>query len=150
MDSKTKIADLGRSFSFQKKKLEKLGLNTIYDLFYHIPSRYEDLRIISKINKIQPGETITVQGKVLSIKNEYRTRRMIIQKAILEDETGEIEIRWFNQTYLTRNIPQGSTLSVSGTASQFGKTLAITAKEFEVMDNLPQTIHTGRIVPVYP
>ncbi len=150
MDSKTKIADLGRSFSFQKKKLEKLGLHTIYDLFYHIPSRYEDLRIISKISNVQPGETITVQGKVLSIKNEYRTRRMIIQKATVEDETGQIEVRWFNQTYLTRNIPQGCMLSVSGTASQFGKTLAITAKEFEVMDNLPQTIHTGRLVPIYP
>lgn len=150
MDLSTPITALGRLFAMQRKKLEKLGVFTVGDLLYHIPSRYEDLRIISKIGQVQAGETVTIQGKVLEIKNEYRTRSMVIQKGVIEDETGRIEVRWFNQPYLTRNIPQGVMLAVSGTAAQFGKTLAITAKEYEVLKDGVDSISTGRLVPVYP
>ncbi len=150
MDLQTPISALGRLFSMQRKKLEKLGIFTLKDLLYHIPSRYEDLRIVSPIESVQAGETITIQGEVLQIKNEYRTRRMSIQKATIKDHTSVIECRWFNQPYLTRNIPTGNMLSVSGEAGKYGKSLTITVKEYEVLRERGGSVHTGRLVPVYP
>ena len=52
------------------KRLEKLGINTVEDLLYHFPFRYLDYSLISPINKVQPGETITIKGIVASVKNE--------------------------------------------------------------------------------
>lgn len=150
MDLQTRVTALGRLFSMQGKKLERLGIVTVKDLLYHIPTRYEDLRVVSKIGLVQAGETVTIQGEVLEIKNEYRTRRMTIQKAIVSDDTGEIEVRWFNQPYLVRNIPQGTRVSISGEAGRYGKTLTITAKEYEILKDGGDTISTGRLVPVYP
>lgn len=150
MDLKTDLRTLGRGYAFQAKKLEKLGLFTIKDLLYHIPSRYEDLRVLSKIENVQPGETVTIKGEVVEIKNEYRSKKMVIQKAVVKDETGTIECRWFNQRYLVRNILKGDHISISGVAAQFGKTMAITVKEYEVLAGENDTVHTGRLVPVYP
>ncbi|MGE5041600.1 MAG: ATP-dependent DNA helicase RecG [Candidatus Levyibacteriota bacterium] len=151
MDLKTNLKSLGRGYAFQSKKLEKLELKSVQDLLYHIPSRYEDLRIISRIQGLRLGETVTVKGEVLEIKNEYRTRFMSIQKAIISDGTGEIECRWFNQTYLPKSLPPQTFISLSGSVEMFGKTKCLTVKEFEVIEGpFSETVHTGRLVPVYP
>lgn len=151
MDLSTQVKTLGRGYAFQYKKLAKLGIETVENLLYHIPSRYEDLQVISGIKGLRLGETVTIKGEVIQIKNEYRTRFMAIQKAIIQDSTGEIECRWFNQTYLTRNLPKGSLVSISGSVEMFGKVKCITVKEYEIIENLTsETIHTGRLVPVYP
>lgn len=149
MDLQTKLITLGPGYRIQAKKLSKLNLLTVKDLLYHIPNRYEDLRLISRIREVQAGETVTIQGVVQEIKNEYRTRRMIIQKAIIADETGTIEVRWFNQPYLLKSVLKDSTIAVSGEAGRFGKSLAVTVKEFEVITN-DIHINTGRLVPIYP
>lgn len=150
MDLKTNLRALGGGYALQAKKLEKLNISTVLDLLYHIPSRYEDLRIVSQIRGLRLGETVTIQGEIISIKNEYRTRFMSIQKAVVRDTTGEIECRWFNQTYIPRTIPAGTMISISGTVGMFGKIKCLSVKEFEIILNNSQTIHTGRLVPVYP
>ena len=151
MDLSTQVKTLGRGWAFQYKKLSKLGIETVENLLYHIPSRYEDLQVISKIKGLRLGETVTIKGEVISIKNEYRTRFMAIQKAVIQDSSGEIECRWFNQTYLTRNLPKGSLVSISGSVEMFGKVKCITVKEYEIIESLKsETVHTGRLVPVYP
>lgn len=151
MDLNTSLKTLGRGYAFQAKKLEKLGLLTIKDLLYHIPSRYEDLRIISQIKGLRLNETITIQGEIISIKNEYKTRFMSIQKAVVKDSSGEIECRWFNQRYIPKAIPSETRISISGTVGMFGRVKCISVKEFEVLsENVNETIHTGRLVPIYP
>lgn len=150
MDVQTKLSGIHRGYAMQASKLLKLGLETVSDLLYHIPSRYEDLRIVSPIKGLRLNEMVTIKGSVQEIKNEYRTRFMSIQKALIADETGEIECRWFNQTYLPKTIPVGSGISISGTVGMFGKIKCISVKEFEMLDNKNATIHTGRLVPVYP
>lgn len=151
MDLNTPVAALGRLFSMQRNKLAKLGIFTLRDLLYHIPSRYEDLRLISPIKNVQPGETVTIKGEVVEMKNEYRTRRLTIQKATVLDDTGKIECRWFNQPYLTRSILTGDTLSASGSADTYGKKLSLTVKEYEVIKpGEENTVSTGRLVPIYP
>lgn len=151
MDLKTELRTLGRGYAFQAKKLAKLGVENVENLLYHIPSRYEDLRAISKIKGLRLGETVTIKGEVLEIKNEYRTRFMSIQKAIISDGTAEIECRWFNQTYLPRTMPPKTFLSLSGSVEMYGKVKCIAVKEFEIIEDPSQeTVHTGRLVPVYP
>ncbi len=151
MDLSTQVLSLDRGYKLQAKKLAKLGIITIKDLLYHIPKRYEDLSLISKINHTQISETVTLQGIIISLKNEYRSRFFTIQKIKIEDDTGAIECRFFNQPYLIKSLKEGDVLSISGTIEFYGKVKCVAVKEYEVLESLQQeTIHTGRLVPVYP
>lgn len=150
MDLQTDILTLDRGYKLQAKKLAKLGLYTVKDVLYHIPSRYEDSRIISPINKLQIGESVTVRGTIVDLKNEYRSRRFTMQKVIISDDS-EIECRFFNQPYLIKSLSKGSYFSVSGTVAMYGKRKCIDVKEYEILTD-PESVgvHTGRLAPVYP
>ncbi len=151
MDLKTPIKDVSKTYKIYASRLEKLGIKKLEDFLYHIPARYEDYSLISRIETLQPGETVTVQGRVVEIKNEYTKNSLRLQKAIIEDETGRINIIWFNQPFLINTIQKQMILSVSGQISldpYNGK--SIKSPEYEVILKDAPTIHTGRIVPVYP
>src|SRR3989344_5756825 len=143
----TSISSLGGVYKRFQRPLEKLGILKLDDFLHHIPFRYDDFSLISKISEIQPGEITTVRGRVLEVKNEYTRRRLTIQKAKIQDDSGEINVIWFNQPYITRTITKGDLVSLSGKAELKGGGLQLNSPEFEVGQDL---IHTGRLVPVYP
>lgn len=131
------------------RRVEKLGIKTFEDFLYHIPSRYDDFSLISKINRVQPGEVVTIQATVSEIKNEFTRNFKRLQKAKITDDTGTIEVIWFNQPYLTRVIRAQDKISLSGKIDWFDRKLVMQSPEYEIINGSP-TIHTGRIVPVYP
>lgn len=131
------------------KRLKKLEIETVGDLMTYFPFRYDDFSLISPISRIQAGEKVTIRGEVLSIKNEYTKRGKRLQKAKVADETGEIEITWFNQPFLAKTIKVGERYSFSGKADWFGRKVVMVSPEHEKL-KIPHTIHTGRLVPIYP
>lgn len=139
-------------FKIFANRLEKLGINTIEDFLYHLPARYEDYSVISKINHIQPGEIVTIQGKVMEFKNQYlkNARIRTIQKALVSDGSSSMEIIWFNQPFLAKSILVNSTISASGRIEGSGQKLSMQSPEFEIIFNNETPIHTGRLVSVYP
>jgi ATP-dependent DNA helicase RecG len=130
------------------KRLERLNIFTYHDLLYHLPSRYEDYSLISKIGQLQEGELVTIQGKVLKYSNTYTRSRKTIQKVIIADQTGEIALTWFNQPFIIKNLNEGDMLSVSGRVEIFSKKLTFISPIYEIFNGI--TVHTGRIVPIYP
>ncbi|MBI2611342.1 ATP-dependent DNA helicase RecG [Candidatus Gottesmanbacteria bacterium] len=136
-------------------RLTKLGIENIDDLLHHIPFRYEDYRIVSKIGNLQEGETVTVQGKVDEIKNIYTKTGKKIQEATISDYTGELKVTWYNQPFLINTIKIGVTISLSGKTKRFGNKIVMDSPSYELIKlqatnyQLP-TIHTARLVPIYP
>lgn len=129
------------------KKLEKLGVRTVEDLLWYAPFRYNDYSLISPIARVQPGETVTIRGEVISMKNAFTKTGKKLQQAKISDETGTLDVIWFNQMYLTNIIKPGQMLSVSGKVDWFGHTIVMTSPEYEIFKE--QSLHTGRLVPVY-
>ncbi len=152
MDLNTPIKDASKSYKMFAKRLEKLGIRKVEDFLFHIPFRYENYSLVSKINRVQPGEIVTIKGTVKEIKNEFTSRWKKIQRASVEDETGELEIIWFNQPYLLNIIKPKSKISVSGKIGLFRNKKTILSPEYELIydEDEDLTIHTGRLVPVYP
>ena len=148
------IARGTRSLKMYASRLEKLEIRTYYDFLLHLPSRYEDYSTNTSIANIVPGTTVTIQGIVLDIKTNYLRggRIKTMQKATVTDGTGTIELTWFNQPYLSRAITQNATISASGKADQFGRSrkLSLQSPTFEILHGDQKTIHTGRLIPVYP
>lgn len=129
------------------RRLEKLGVKTAEDLLYHLPFRYDDFSLISPIANLQEGETVTVRGKVLEIKNEYTRGRFVLQKAKISDDTGVLDVLWFNQRFLPRIIQTGDVISLAGKVEKNAVKLQMSSPAFEKSDS---SLHTGRLVPIYP
>ncbi len=143
----TSISGIGEALS---QKLERLGVSTVFDLLYHLPFRFEDRRHISPASQVQTGETVTVQGTISSIKNEFTRSGKFIQKATLADANGTLEVIWFNQMFLVKSL-KNRTVSLSGKVDFFGRQKTLISPEYELISGQKaELIHTGRLVPVYP
>jgi len=94
-----------RLVEIQKKALKKLGLETIRDLLFHFPSRYENIAHIKSVNTLKKGDTTTLYGKIsgLKVRKAFKSKRPIAE-GYLEDGTGKIKIIWFNQPYIAKNV----------------------------------------------
>ena len=141
------VESLPKTSAITIKKLKSLGINNFFDLLNYYPFRYDDYSIISKIKDIQPGETVTIIAKVKISKYQITRTGLKIQVFILDDETGEIEVGFYNQPYLLRLFKKGMTISVAGTVEKYGKKITLIPKEYEVGESKK---HTGRLIPVYP
>lgn len=132
--------------------LKKLGIETVYDLLSYAPFRYNDYSRVSRISGLRPGEVVTVVGRLEHISTFVTKHGKRLVTARIRDESGAIEIIWFNQSYLVKILKEGDTLSVSGKADWFGQKIVLTSPEYEVIHSVGEehtSLHTGRLVPVY-
>lgn len=140
MDSLSQIPGLGPK---TLKKLEKLEIKTPHDLLFHFPHRYIDFSNSVSISKTKENENATIKGKIISFQNIFTRFHKNIQKAIVQDDSGSINLIWFNQPYLSKNIKTGDTFSFAGTVSIFQNKKTIIAPEYGLFN-------TGKIIAVYP
>ena len=108
------ISSLPKIGPFFAKKFQKLGINSVEDLFYHVPSRYLDYSLVTTINKLHPDETATIHAKIVSITNVFSKRGVRMQIGSVEDATGKLMVVWFNQPFLVRTLYPGRLVSLSG------------------------------------
>jgi len=133
------------------ERLKKLGIATVEDLLWYVPFRYNDYSLISPINKLQAGETVTIRGTVERMSNAFTKTGKKLQQARVIDGNGSIEVIWFNQPFLTRIIHKGDSINLSGKIDWFGNKLVMQSPEYEIVnDEHAISLHTGRLVPVYP
>lgn len=130
----------------QKKLLEQLEILTVGNLLFHIPYKYKDTSNIIPISQLKEEGEGTILAEVLSIKNTWTRYRKVITKAVVADETDNINIIWFNQSFLTKNIKPGGTFLFEGKLSKKSKDFSNPAYEKFSQD---QT-HLGKITPFYP
>ncbi len=145
-DPITTIPLVGKSYA---NRLKKLDIETIEDLLHHYPFRYEDFSVKKKLNELIAGETVTVTATVLEIKNIYTRGGKRLTFATVADETGQLEVVWFNQPYITNTVKKNDSINLSGRLGEFSKKPTFVSPEYEKL-GASSTIHTGRLVPVYP
>ncbi len=150
MELSTHISKLPMVGDAYADRLSKLGIQTIDDLLHHIPFRYNDLRLVTSIAKAQPGETVTVHATLLSMTPIYAKSGKRMQIGEIEDETGKLQAMWFNQPYLLSALKAGHLYAFSGKVSFFNKKRVLFAPEHELLEGKDATLHTGRLVPIYP
>jgi len=132
----------------RSERLERLGVQTVRDLLYFLPRRYDDYSQLVPINRLEYGEKVTIIGKV---RKAYRRKIHgggSMFKAVLTDGTGSVEVTWFNQNYLANKIKPGEQIVISGEVDEYLGRLCFTAPEWEPLRD--ELLHTRRIVPVYP
>jgi ATP-dependent DNA helicase RecG len=144
--------------------LSKAGLNTVEDLLFRFPRRYEDRSRMQAIISLRPGMTAAISGKVLNAGLAH-TRRpgFKLFSALVQDDSGQIQAVWPNQAFLKDVIKSQQRIVLFGKVEIWGsRGPQITDPEFEIVkddttrepsagngDPEEVQLHTGRIVPVY-
>ena len=129
-------------------RLGHLGVNTVGDLVYLFPNRHSDYTRIRKVAQLSPGDD---QTAILTVWEASQTMlgRQKSTQAVLGDETGNVRAVWFNNPWLATRLKQGCRVSLSGKVTVFRGSLVFQGPECEILDEEYDTVHTGRLVPVY-
>lgn len=130
------------------KLLNNLGIYTLEDLITYYPRDYEDRGKPRKIEDLQDGEEALIKAIPASRFHVINVKRnMKICKLLVRDETGTMEIVWYNQQYLKDKFIGGKWYSFYGKVSK--KTGTVTMNS-PVFDSENETKNTGKIIPIYP
>ena len=128
--------------------LKKLGIKTAGDLIFHFPFRYDDYSAFKNIDEVEVGQVVSVKGEIIEIKNiRTRRRNMTLTEAAVQDDTGVIQVVWFNQPFITNNLRVGTSVSLSGKVNFAKEGYQLSSPAYEILGK--SNLHTGRLVPVY-
>jgi ATP-dependent DNA helicase RecG len=140
--------------------LAEKGVNTVEDLLYYLPFRYEDRINPRPIAALAPGEMASLVAEVRTsgLFNTSRSHTPIFQLNVA-DPGGRVPLRclFFHGDYLKDRFAPGQLLALYGKVEQdnFGRGgLQMMNPQFEVVGDGPEggaaeSLEVGRIVPVY-
>lgn len=140
---------------YQKKALKKLGLETIKDILWHFPFRYEELAEYKTIVDIVEGDKATFRGQITKINFEKTWRKkMNITRATLNDGTGTINLTWFHQPFIANILKEGDAISASGKVQKNKNGLYIANPVYTTYDVVLKhgdvVSRVGKLLAVYP
>jgi len=129
--------------------LAALGVPNVGHLLAYLPMRHEFEEAEAPISSLEPGRIISARGEVTAtrVSGVGRKRRF---EAVLCDETGRLDLVWFNMAFLRDKIGPGTRLRVQGTAKQRGPGLQLANPRFEVLDGEGPVARDARLRPIYP
>lgn len=140
-----KIKGLGKT---NISKLHKLHVYTLYDLLYFFPRAYEDRSNSKNISEVLPDEFAVLKGKILKASNNYIKGGRYMYRAWLGDDTGVIELTWFNNRFIQKNIKIGDEIIAYGKVKK-GMRLQMVNPEYKNIETISM-IPSNQILPIYP
>lgn len=144
--------------------LDKLGIATVQDLLQHYPRSHVDrtqLRTISQLGEVlenEPDGDVTVLARVRKIglpfsprtRPGHRAKKLVMTKGVIADETGSIDVTWFNQPWVSKALREGTEAFFYGKITSFRGKLQMSAPRFEKVRTGSEPFNVGRIIPIYP
>ena len=152
--------------------LQRVGLSTVEDFLYRFPIRYEDRGAFQTIASLRPGVAATIVGEIVGCGlRPTRRPRFKIFEMLVRDHTGSLRAIWFNQPFLNDVFHPHQRVVLFGKLELTPHGLQLQNPQYELLredanapasgvkenaatgetDSEPEeeTLHTGRIVPVY-
>lgn len=130
-------------------QLAKIGIYTIGQLLCHYPRRYEDRSQLKQIISLTDGQIESFRAVVHS-QSEVKPRQgMTVTKICVADSSGTAVLVWFNQPYVKKQYSVGMEVIVNGKVERQFRQIQVKTPEIELITK-GDTLHTGRIVPIYP
>ena len=136
--------------------LRKRGVETVEDLLYHLPFRYEDRLDPKPLSALKAGEMASIIGEVRGTAM-LRARTMPIFEMTVGQGLGTLKAMWFRGAYLQDKFKPGQTVVLYGklelSRSNTGQFKMIQPQvevlpEADAPGDTPM-LEVGRIVPVY-
>jgi ATP-dependent DNA helicase RecG len=146
--------------------LSRLGITTVRDALYYLPYRYENRTNIRKLSDLNYGEIETVHGKVVSADIiKPRGKSLRIFELTINDGTGLLKGKWFNQPFMKKNLKIGYEVLLYGVVKrnpywgigfemdnpeyEIIRTDTVEKNDSETLSREESLIHMNRVVPIY-
>ncbi len=142
----SKIPNVGPAY---QKKLARLKIETVGDLLFHFPCRYEDISKKDSVSSIYYKGRYTVIGEITEVSSgKTAQRRFSFAEATVKDSTGEIKAVWFNQPYLAKTFQEGDEILLSGDVNYSKDGLQFVNPFYEKIKDGKK--YQNKILSVYP
>ncbi|MFB3924928.1 MAG: ATP-dependent DNA helicase RecG [Syntrophales bacterium] len=131
--------------------LGKKGIQTVRDILYFLPRKYEDRRTVRSISEARIGRRETILARIAGTEVKWYGRKKIFE-AILQDASGRMTAKWFRggEIFLRRSLRKGARIILSGEIRGYRLNKEVIHPDFEILDEEDdELLHFKRIVPVY-
>lgn len=129
--------------------LKRLNINTVNDMIWHAPRDYEDRGNIKNIASLRPGEKVTFYGIIRGEGVVSKPKKNLsLIKFNVKDETGYIEVVFFNKIYLKKVLTSGQRVMINGEIKKSFKGFQVVNPIIEKVDTKDESNRQG-IVPIY-
>jgi ATP-dependent DNA helicase RecG len=126
------------------KRLRGFGIQTVRDLLFHAPRRYESAAEQVSIAKLGQAEgEVAIEGRIASARaRPLRGRRTVVTAIVRDDSGGQVSASFFNQPWLAEKLTPGTQIRLRGKLGRYG---------FDVKSyDLGEAKRTADFAPVYP
>jgi ATP-dependent DNA helicase RecG len=131
------------------KRLAKLGIESVADLLFWLPTRYEDRTRIVAIGSLRPGARAAVEGTVELAEVVFRGRRSLLVR--LSDGTGFLTLRFFHFTGAQQEqLGRGVRLRCFGEVRRGKHGPEIVHPEYRNANAPDKQAVEGALTPIYP
>jgi len=146
----TPVSDLKGVGPQIQEALHQKGIFTAQDLFYFLPRRYEDQRLLCTIAQAPLGQTVTVVGIVRLMRDQKTRSAQRMCEMIIADDSSVLCLKWFrlNVAHFQRFAAVGQRVKVTGVVEQYQHQKQMIHPDLKVLAE-DQTTHVPQIVPVY-
>lgn len=129
---------------------KELGIHKYGDLINLFPNRYIDRTRYYKINELQnTNAEVQIVGRIIHIKTveQKKGKRLV---ATFADETGEMELVWFQgQKWIRENLKLNTVYVIFGKCTAFNNQFNMAHPEMELLAEHEQNLRSA-MQPVYP
>lgn len=136
--------DLSELKGVGKARLDTLrgaGIFTLADLLLTLPVRYQDTATTTPLSQIAPGEDVCVSGYPKAAPRLSRFHGLTTVTLRLCDETGGVNVVWYNQPWLQTQIKEDAPLTLYGRIDR--------DRQGRIRLLSPQLVKERGILPVY-
>ncbi|TCT16956.1 ATP-dependent DNA helicase RecG [Natranaerovirga pectinivora] len=130
-----------------KTYLNKLGIVTIDDLLHNYPRSYESFSKPLKIKDMVLDEMNSIEGSICASINQLAKNKIKITKTKVKDDTGLINIIWFNQLYIKNKLNSSEKFIFKGKVEyKYGQIQMLSPEIYSVDE---YTKKTEALQPIY-
>ncbi|MGB6353231.1 MAG: ATP-dependent DNA helicase RecG [Steroidobacteraceae bacterium] len=131
------------------QRLSALGVQTVQDLLFLLPLRYEDRTRVVPLGELYAGQRAAVEGEVLLTEVVFRGRRQMLCK--IGDGTGFLMLRFFHFTAQQQSgLARGARIRCFGEARRGPQGLEIVHPEYRRVDPNAAAAPEEHLTPTYP
>ncbi len=118
------VRELPQVKSLDQRRLALLGIHTVRDLLLHLPFDWERFGEPKPVAELAVGALATVIGTITQIApiiSKYKKLKLT-QATLVDEADDRLNLAWFNQPWVARQLRKGDRIAVAGTAqmSRFG------------------------------
>lgn len=143
------LTDLQGIGAKMAEKLSKLGLNTIEDVLFHLPHRYEDRTRIYSLNQVTPGQHVSIIATIDSCEISHGRRPMLVCQ--VSDLYGRATLRFFNFSAQQKNtLSIGTQIRCFGEIKLGNRGPEMIHPEYKLFNQATPPDTEETLTPVYP